>query len=199
MTTTTVHHHHDHELETDSKVFFGFWVYILSDCILFASLFACYAVLQHNTFGGVGIRQIASLPYVLVETFFLLTSSLTCGFAFLGMHNKLRSALMVWLAVTFVLGVCFLMMEIHEFAYLIHTGNSWQRSAFLSAFFTLVGGHGAHVLFGLIWLVVLFVQLIMKGITPVMKRRVICFSLFWHFLDIVWIFIFTIVYLMGAI
>lgn len=198
MSTAAVHHH-DHQHETDSKVYFGFWVYILSDCILFASLFACYVVLQHNTFGGVGIRQIASLPYVLVETFLLLASSLTCGLGFLALHNRSRAILMTWLGVTFILGLCFLLMEWHEFSYLVHTGNSWQRSAFLSAFFTLVGGHGAHVFFGLIWLVVLFIQLGMKGITPIMKRRVVCFSLFWHFLDIVWIFIFTIVYLMGAV
>lgn len=182
----------------DSKPVFGFWVYLMTDCVLFATLFATYVVLHGNTFGGPGANELFSLPFVLIETLLLLTSSFTCGLAVLAMQRNNKSAVLGWLAVTFMLGAVFVGMELNEFTHLVHEGNSWQRSGFLSAFFTLVGTHGLHISIGLLWLVVLAVQLIRKGFSPSTLQRLTLFSLFWHFLDIVWIFIFTIVYLMGA-
>jgi len=186
--------HHD-----SSKTVFGFWVYLMTDCVLFASLFATYAVLQGNTFGGPDARELFSMPFVLGETLILLTSSFTAGLALLAMHARRRAQVLGWLAVTFALGVAFLSMEISEFAQLVAEGNSWQRSGFLSAFFTLVATHGLHILTGLLWLLVVFVQILRSGLTPSSIQRLTLFSLFWHFLDLVWIFIFTIVYLMGAV
>jgi len=155
--------------------------------------------LKDNTFGGVSIRQVASLPYVLAETLFLLFSSFTYGLCFYFLTRHQKRLMMFWLSITFILGLCFVLMEFHEFSYLVHTGNSWQRSAFLSSFFSLVGIHGIHVLLGLIWMFVLMMQFSSKGLTPTMRTRFVCLGLFWHFLDIMWIFIFTLVYLMGAI
>lgn len=187
------------EDKATNKVVFGFWLYVMSDCILFAIMFSAYSVLHNNTFSGVGIQQVASLPYVLVESLFLLTSAFTYGMCYLGMNRNCKKALMSWLVITFVLGLVFLGLEINEFAVLIHSGNSWQRSAFLSSFFLLVGGHGLHIFIGLIWMIILMIQVSSQGLTPMMKTRFTCLGIFWHFLDIVWIFIFTLVYLMGAI
>lgn len=185
--------------ESDSsKTLFGFWVYLMTDCVLFASLFATYAVLQGNTYGGPGAGELFSMPFVLGETLLLLTSSFTAGLAMLAMHARRKTQTLVWLGVTFALGGAFLTMELSEFAALIAEGNSWQRSGFLSAFFTLVATHGLHIATGMIWLLVVFTQLIRKGFTPSTVQRLTLFSMFWHFLDLVWIFIFTIVYLMGA-
>ena len=186
--------HHD-----NSKTIFGFWVYLMTDCVLFASLFATYAVLHNNTFGGPDARELFSMPFVLGETLILLTSSFTAGLALLAMHARRKSQVLSWLAVTFVLGIAFLFMEMSEFAQLVAEGNSWQRSGFLSAFFTLVATHGLHILTGLLWLLVLFVQILRNGFTSSSVQRLTLFSLFWHFLDLVWIFIFTIVYLIGAL
>lgn len=186
--------HHD-----SSKTIFGFWVYLMTDCVLFASLFATYAVLHNNTFGGPDARELFSMPFVLGETLILLTSSFTAGLALLAMHARRKSQVLSWLAVTFVLGIAFLFMEMSEFAQLVAEGNSWQRSGFLSAFFTLVATHGLHILTGLLWLLVVFVQILRNGFTSSSVQRLTLFSLFWHFLDLVWIFIFTIVYLMGAV
>lgn len=185
--------------EADTKTAFGFWVYLMTDCILFATLFATYAVLHNNTFGGPAGHELFSLPYVLTETILLLTSSFTCGLAMLAMHRQDKKQVLLWLAITFGLGLAFVGMEIKEFAHLATEGNSWQRSGFLSAFFTLVGTHGLHITAGLLWVSVLAVHLIKRGFTRGTIRRLTLFSLFWHFLDIVWIFIFTIVYLMGAV
>lgn len=193
------HDHHDHDAETSAKVVFGFWVYIMSDCILFAMIFATYAVLHTHTFGGPGSQELFSMPYVLVETFILLTSSFTYGLAMLAVHKGNKAAAMRWLFVTFALGFAFICMEINEFHHLIAEGNGPQRSAFLSAFFTLVGTHGLHVTAGLIWMIMLIIQVSKHGITSVTTRKLTCLSLFWHFLDIVWIFVFTVVYLMGAL
>lgn len=187
------------ENENSSKTIFGFWVYLMTDCVLFASLFATYAVLQGNTFGGPDGRELFSMPFVLTETIILLTSSFTAGLALLAMQSRNKQQVLLWLAVTFALGVAFLSMEISEFAQLIAEGNSWQRSGFLSAFFTLVATHGLHIATGLLWLLVVFAQVIRKGFTASSVQRITLFSLFWHFLDVVWIFIFTIVYLMGAL
>lgn len=184
--------------QADEKSLFGFWVYIMTDCVLFATLFATYAVLQGNTFGGESAAELFSLPFVLVETLLLLTSSFTCGLALLAVHRGDKRQVMAWFAVTFALGAAFLGMELYEFSHLIHEGNSWQRSGFLSAFFTLVGTHGIHITIGLLWIGVMIARVWKLGLTRGNIRKLTMLSLFWHFLDIVWIFIFTFVYLMGA-
>jgi cytochrome o ubiquinol oxidase subunit 3 len=182
----------------NSKTMLGFWIYLMTDCVLFASLFATYAVLKGNTFGGPSGKELFDLPFVLIETLLLLTSSFTAGLAILGLHQRSRKQVLAWFAVTFILGVSFLVMEISEFAKLAGEGNSWSRSGFLSAFFTLVGTHGLHIATGLLWMIVVGYQVLTRGLTESVSRRLILLSLFWHFLDIIWIFIFTIVYLMGA-
>ncbi len=183
------------------KTAFGFWIYLMTDCVLFASLFATYAVLRHNTAGGQMASELFSLPYVLIETFILLTSSLTSGLALLAARYANRQQVIIWLGVTFLLGTAFLGMEISEFRHLALEGNSWRRSGFLSAFFTLVGTHGLHITSGLIWLGVLLARIVRRrdGLHGAMLKRLTLFSLFWHLLDIVWIFIFSIVYLGGSI
>lgn len=191
--------HHDHDHETSKKVVFGFWIYIMSDCILFSMLFATYAVLHNNTYGGPSGHDLFSMPYVLTETFILLTSSFTYGLAMLGAHANRRNQVLFWLFITFLLGLSFVAMEVREFHHLILEGHGPNTSAFLSSFFTLVGTHGLHVTCGLIWMVVLFMQISKHGLMSISVRKLTCLSLFWHFLDIVWIFVFTVVYLMGAI
>ncbi|MDB5161191.1 MAG: putative cytochrome o ubiquinol oxidase chain cyoC [Candidatus Saccharibacteria bacterium] len=191
---------HAAKLEQDSsKTIFGFWVYLMTDCVLFATLFATFAVLRNNTFGGPSGKELFSLPFVLTETLILLTSSFTCGLAMLAVHRRDKKLMLVLFGLTFLLGAAFLGMELHEFRNLAHEGNSWRRSGFLSSFFTLVGTHGAHIATGLLWMTVLLVQTVRRGLTDNNIKRLTMFSLFWHFLDIVWIFIFTIVYLMGAV
>lgn len=180
------------------KTMFGFWLYLMTDCVLFATLFATYAVLRGNTFGGPDAGELFSLPYVLVETLLLLTSSFTVGLALLAARAHAKRLAIGLLVATGMLGAGFLGMELHEFANLVHEGNSWQRSGFLSAFFTLVGTHGLHIAVGLIWLVTMLVQITRRGFTTHTARRLALFGMFWHFLDVVWIFIFTFVYLMGA-
>lgn len=195
-TATDLHHHHH---DTDSIDVFGFWIYIMTDCILFATLFATFAVLHNNTFGGPSIKELASLPYVFAETMFLLASSFTYGMAMLSLYKGQKNAVISWLIVTFLLGFSFVAMEVNEFVHLAMEGHSWQTSGALSAFFTLVGTHGLHVSIGLIWMVVLMVQVARYKLNPTMTRRLTYLGLFWAFLDIVWIFVFTIVYLMGAV
>lgn len=192
-------HHHDHDAETSAKVTFGFWIYIMSDCVLFAIIFATYAVLQNGIHLGPSAKELFDLRFVLTETFILLISSFTFGLTMLAVHKNKKNLAMSWLFVTFLLGAAFIAMEIYEFYELIIDGHGPSKSAFLSAFFTLVGTHGLHVSFGLIWIVILFIQVSQRGLTPVTVRKLTCLGLFWHFLDIVWIFVFTIVYLMGAI
>ncbi|CAG2127806.1 cytochrome o ubiquinol oxidase subunit III [Cupriavidus plantarum] len=188
------HAHHD----TSGNTIFGFWLYLMSDCILFACLFAAFAVLRGEVAGGPSGKELFELNYVLVETFILLFSSITYGMAMVSLQNKQKSRVMGWLAVTFLLGAAFMVMEINEFAHLIHEGAGPNRSAFLSSFFTLVGTHGLHVASGMLWMLVLMYQLTTKGITTATTKRLMCLSLFWHFLDVVWIGVFTVVYLMGA-
>ncbi len=183
----------------EPKATLGFWVYLMTDCILFASLFATYAVLHNNTFGGPAARELFSLPFVLTETLLLLTSSFTCGLAVLAARQKSKGLVLVALAITFTLGAAFLAMELYEFYHLVHSGNSWQRSGFLSAFFTLVGTHGLHIAAGLLWIIVLIAHVVYSGLTTAFSKRLVLFSLFWHLLDVIWIFIFTFVYLMGAL
>jgi cytochrome o ubiquinol oxidase subunit 3 len=183
----------------DATTIFGFWVYIMTDCVLFASLFATYAVLRHNTFGGPSGTGLYSLPYILTETVILLTSSFTCGLAMLALRRNRVKQVLSWFGVTFVLGLAFLTLELTDFVHLANTGNGWQRSGFLSGFFTLVGTHGLHITVGLLWMLILMAKVASGGLTRGNVRRLTLLSLFWHFLDVIWIFIFTIVYLMGAV
>lgn len=191
----TEHEHHD----AGGNSVFGFWIYLMSDCILFATLFATYAVLSGSFAGGPTGKDIFELPYVLVETFCLLFSSVTYGFAMLAMHKGNQSGVMKWLAVTFLFGAAFIGMEINEFSHLIAEGFGPDRSAFLSGFFALIGTHGLHVFSGLVWMIVLMVQVVQNGLTATNQTRLMCLSLFWHFLDVVWICVFTVVYLMGVL
>ncbi|CAG2143157.1 Cytochrome bo(3) ubiquinol oxidase subunit 3 [Cupriavidus yeoncheonensis] len=188
------HAHHD----TSENTIFGFWLYLMSDCILFACLFAAFAVLRGEVAGGPSGKELFELNYVLTETFILLFSSITYGFAMISLQNRSKVRVLVWLGITFLLGAAFMYMEINEFHHLIAEGAGPSRSAFLSSFFTLVGTHGLHVASGMVWMLVLMWQVSKKGLTPVMSKRLNCLSLFWHFLDVVWIGVFTVVYLMGA-
>lgn len=192
-----VHTHHA-EAEKANKTYFLFWVYLMTDLLMFAGLFAAFAVLRGNTFGGPTEKEIYQLPLVLAETFILLVSSYTAGLAvYFANKGKLR-AVQGLLYATGVLGVSFLTLELTEFSHLIADGNSFQRSGFLSSYFSLVGTHGLHITFGLLWMVILLAFLAKRGLRESMVRKITLFSMFWHFLDIVWIFIFSIVYLMGV-
>lgn len=176
----------------------GFWLYLMTDCLLFASLFATFAVLRNATAAGPAGVDIFQMPLILAETLILLTSSFTCGLALIALKQKNTKYLLMWLGATYVLGVAFLTIELTEFFSLASEGHSWAQSAFLSAFFTLVGTHGLHILTGLIWLLVLVGVIVTKGVSTKTSRQLTLFALFWHFLDLVWIFIFTVVYLMGV-
>lgn len=184
---------------SDNKVVFGFWVYLMTDCVLFASLFATYAVLHANTNGGPSGAQLFSLPFVLAETLILLTSSFVSGLGLLAARRGAKAQMFGWFIITMVLGAAFLGLELSEFHKLATEGNSWQRSGFLSAFFTLVGTHGAHITTGLIWFATLLIQVLRRGLTPHLLRRITLATIFWHFLDLVWIFIFSVVYLFGSL
>jgi len=187
-------HHEDY-----SKSQLGFWLYIMTDCILFSVLFATYLVLLPNKNGGPGPSDLFSLPYVLAETMLLLTSSFTSGLALLAAHKNNVKQVLIWLGVTAALGASFVAMKVVEFAKLVHEGHSWTSSAFMSGYFTLVGTHGLHVTIGLLWMIVLFFFVLKRGLINTSVKRLSLFSLFWHFLDIVWIFIFSVVYMIGAI
>ena len=176
----------------------GFWIYIMTDCVLFATLFAVFAVLRNATAGGPNGAELFDMPFVLLETMLLLSSSFTAGLALLAARDKKKTQSLVWLAITFALGATFLGMELYEFNHLIHEGAGWSTSAFLSAFFVLVGTHGLHITIGLIWLIVLFVRLKKYNFKQTDVSRLSLFSLFWHFLDVIWIFVFSIVYLIGG-
>lgn len=182
-----------------SHTILGFWVYLMSDCLIFGTLFTTYAVLHNNIFGGPSSHELFSLSLPFAETLVLLISSITCGFGMLAACRTNQKRAMQWLILTFLLGFSFVVMELLEFRHLLQEGHSWEKSAFLSSFFTLVGTHGLHVSVGLLWIVVMIGQIVTMGITPTTFRRMACFTLFWHFLDLVWIFIFTFVYLMGVI
>jgi cytochrome o ubiquinol oxidase subunit III len=195
--SSEAHAHHQHE--ADSIDVFGFWLYIMTDCVLFASLFAAFLVLHYKGAYGPDFKHFIELPFVLGETFFLLASNLTYGMAMIAINCNKKSWVKMWLILTAIFGACFVAMEIYEFVHLIHVGYSPQVSAAASAFFTLVGTHGCHVSVGLIWIIVMIFQVGRFGFTPFIKKRLTYLGLFWNFLDIVWIFLFTIVYLMGAI
>lgn len=178
-------------------VLYGFWIFLLSDIVMFSALFAAYAVLVHATAGGPGGAQLFSRASVAIETACLLASSYTCGLMSLAIRARRRLATYLGALITFALGAAFLALELREFGDMIARGATPQASAFMSAFFTVVGCHGAHVAVGLLWLIVMMVQLAVKGFRPSVERRLQCFSLFWHALDIIWIWLFTVVYLMG--
>jgi cytochrome o ubiquinol oxidase subunit 3 len=192
-------HSPDTHQDTYSKTTLGFWMYLMTDCLLFTTLFTTYAILHKETFGGPNSKEIFSLSTAFTETMILLLSSVTSGFALLSATRNEKNKVLLWLATTFMLGAAFLSLEIHEFNHLVQEGNSWERSAFLSSFFTLVGTHGAHITAGLLWILVMIGQIFVQGITITTFRRLAIFGMFWHFLDLIWIFIFTFVYLMGVI
>lgn len=185
--------------EIFSKTIFGFWIYLMTDCLLFGTLFCTYAILHNQSFGGPTTYDIFDLKLVFAETMILLLSSVTSGFALLAAVTSKSTQAILWLIITFLLGALFVGIEVHEFSALIEEGSSFQLSAFLSSYFTLVGTHGLHVSFGLLWIAVLIGQLFFFGVTVETFRRLVIYNMFWHFLDLVWIFIFSFVYLLGVI
>ncbi len=191
--------HSTSQLANDSKTLLGFWIYLMTDCVLFATLFATYAVLRNNTFGGPPGSELFSLPFVLAETLILLTSSFTCGLGILAARRGRKNEVLAWFLITFCLGAAFLGLELSEFTNLAREGNSWQRSGFLSSFFTLVGTHGLHITVGLLWILLLLKQVARHGLSRALIRKLTLLSLFWHFLDLIWIFIFSLVYMVGAL
>lgn len=191
---TIADHHHD----TDGTDVFGFWLYIMTDCVLFGCLFATFLVLNHTDAPVAQLKSYINLHDILIETFLLLTSNFTFGLAVLSLYANKLIKTQFWLALTFLFGAGFVTMEVTEFIKLAHEGFRWDLSGQASAFFTLVGTHGLHVSFGLLWILLMIIQLPILKITSIAKRRITYLGLFWNFLDIVWIFVFTIVYLMGA-
>jgi len=178
---------------------YGFWIFLLSDIVMFSAFFAAYAVLAHATAGGPSGAQLFNQSSVAIETACLLASSYTCGLMSMAIGSRRYAATYLAAVVTFVLGACFLALEVREFTGMIAMGAGPQRSAFLSSFFTLVSCHGLHVTVGLVWLAVMMAQVAVKGLSATVERRLLCFSLFWHALDIVWVWLFTVVYLMGVL
>jgi cytochrome o ubiquinol oxidase subunit 3 len=190
-------HVRDHHPENGTLL--GFWLYLMSDCLIFAVLFIAYAVLGRNFAGGPSGAELFDLPLVALNTSFLLVSSITYGFAMLASQRAKLGTTLLWLGVTGLFGLAFLGLELYEFAHLIHEGAGPDRSAFLTSFFALVGTHGLHVTFGIVWLVTLMFQLNRHGLVEANQRRLMCLSMFWHFLDVIWIGVFTFVYLMGVL
>ncbi len=187
------------EHHPEQSTMLGFWIYLMSDCLIFAILFATYAVLGHSFAGGPDAKELFDLKLVAINTAMLLFSSITYGFAMLEMEKGNKGLMLSWMVVTFFFGACFLGIELYEFHHLIGEGAGPWRSAFLSSFFTLVGTHGLHVTCGLVWMAVLMVQMNKLGITAANKRRMMTLSMFWHFLDVIWIGVFSFVYLMGVL
>lgn len=195
---TASHDAHGPE-ESVSKTVYGFWLYIMTDCILFATVFTAFAVMSHRYAGGPTGSELFDLPYAFGETMFLLLSSVTYGFVVLAMNRMDKRGVLIWLGVTFLLGLGFVGMEINEFHHMIAQGYGPDRSGFLSGFFTLVGTHGTHVTLGLVWMAVMIFQVLRRGLSVPVQSRLIRLSMFWHFLDVVWIGVFTVVYLMGVL
>ncbi|WP_158808057.1 cytochrome o ubiquinol oxidase subunit III [Beijerinckia sp. L45] len=187
------------DAHAEGSTMLGFWIYLMSDCLIFAVLFATFGVLGRNYAAGPSAAELFELPTVALNTAMLLLSSITFGFAMLAMEKEKLRTTLVWMAITGLFGMAFVGLELNEFAHLIHDGATPQRSAFLSSFFTLVGTHGLHVSVGLIWIVTLMVQLGLYGLNPANKRRLMCLSMFWHFLDVVWIGVFSFVYLVSVL
>lgn len=194
-----VAHAENHEAASTDRAMFGFWVYLMTDLLMFGILFAVYAVLNTATAGGPADSEIFNLNLALTGTLLLLTSSFTCGLGMIAARQRNKRQVFAWFGATFLLGLAFLGIELYEFAELLHEGHSYQASAFLSAFFTLVGTHGLHIISGLIWIAAVLGYAWKRGLTNNIVRKLGLLSLFWHFLDIVWIFIFTIVYLRAFI
>lgn len=191
--------HADSSQEVLSKTVFGFWFYLMSDCILFATFFAAYAVLQNGTFGGPPAKEIFNLPTAFIETLIIFTSSFIVGPLEIAAVKNGKKWVLLCLTLAILSGAVFFVMVMNDLIVLHNSGNSWTRSGFLSAYFTLVGTHLMHIIAGLIWILVMVVQVKFRGITAHTLRRLTCLKLFWHFLAIIWIFIFAIVYLLGAI
>ncbi|WP_112817350.1 cytochrome o ubiquinol oxidase subunit III [Ensifer sp.] len=189
----------EEEHHPEGSTMLGFWIYLMSDCLIFAVLFATHGVLGRNYAAGPSPADLFDLPLVAINTAMLLFSSITYGFAMLQMERNAKMETIFWLGVTAVFGLAFLGLELYEFYHLIHEGAGPTRSAFLSSFFTLVGTHGLHVTFGIIWIVTMMVQVKMHGLIPENRRRLMCLSMFWHFLDVIWIGVFSFVYLIGVI
>lgn len=187
----------EYQRNQDRLTIFGFWVFLAGEITLFATLFATYFTLQHQTAGGPVQQDIFELKGVLIETFVLLTSSFTCGIAVFNMRNRNKGAMLGWFIVTLLLGLTFVGLEINEFVTYVHDGATLPTSAFLSAFYILLGTHGCHVSLGILWGISIIIQLIRRGLTPMTARKFFVVSIYWHFLDVVWIFIFTFVYLGG--
>lgn len=184
--------------DTYYKTLTGFWIYLMTDCILFCVLFSTYGVLYGGTYGGPTSKELFDLNTAFIETAVLLVSSFASGLGMLAAVRGRKKELLFWFGLAFILGGLFLLLELTEFGQFIKEGNSWKRSAFLSSYFTLVGTHGLHVTFGLFFMIVVLMGIWRQGITAPNFKRLACLSLFWHFLDVVWIFIFTFVYLMGV-
>lgn len=195
MAHSVATHEPDHEEAADDRAMFGFWVYLMTDLLMFAVLFAVYAVLRNNTAGGPSGSDLFSLPLALTETIILLTSSFTCGIGMIAARQGKKNQVLAWFGITFVLGFVFLSLELKEFTEFIREGHTISSNAFFSSFFTLVGTHGLHIISGLLWMGIVLAFVIARGLNSHMIRKLAMLSLFWHFLDIVWIFIFTIVYL----
>jgi len=177
----------------------GFWIYLMSDLVIFSILFTTFVVLGHNYAGGAGPKELFSLSYLFIETMLLLISSVTYGLAMVAMQDSKSKSVLLALGATFLLGAGFVFMEIREFHEMIMAGHTPQQSGFLSAFFTLVGTHGTHVSFGLLWMLIMMYQVMTRGLTLRVRSRLMQLSLFWHFLDIVWVGVFTVVYLAGVV
>jgi cytochrome o ubiquinol oxidase subunit 3 len=195
VTEHEINHLKDHEAVANDRVMFGFWIYLMTDLLMFAVLFAVYAVLHSHTLGSETGRDLFSLPLALTETLILLTSSFTCGIAMIFARKGNKMQTLLWFGITFALGLAFLSLEMREFTEFIHEGHTLRSNAFLSSFFVLVGTHGLHITSGLLWMGTTLVFIIKRGLNSHLVRKLALLSLFWHFLDIVWIFIFTIVYL----
>ncbi|WP_337184423.1 cytochrome o ubiquinol oxidase subunit III [Shinella sp.] len=187
------------EHHPENSTMLGFWLYLMSDCLIFAVLFATHGVLGRNYAAGPSPADLFDLTLVAINTAMLLLSSITYGFAMLQMERNAKMETLVWLGITGVFGAAFLGLELYEFYHLILEGAGPTRSAFLSSFFTLVGTHGLHVTFGMIWLITLMVQVKRRGLTHENRRRLMCLSMFWHFLDVIWIGVFSFVYLLGVL
>jgi cytochrome o ubiquinol oxidase subunit 3 len=196
---TSYYDPHEHEHAAGGSTMLGFWIYLMSDCLIFAVMFAMYGVLGSSYAGGPTPKELFDLPLVAVNTSALLLSSITYGFAMLEAQRRRVSMTLLWLAVTGLFGLTFVSIELFEFHHMIQEGAGPQRSAFLSSFFALVGTHGLHVSVGIVWLVTLMIQVARKGIEPANHRRLACLSLFWHFLDVIWIGVFTFVYLLSTL
>lgn len=189
----------DSEVHPGGATLLGFWIYLMSDALIFATIFATFGVLSKSFAGGPTPQELFDLGLVAVNTAILLVSALTCGLAMIALHSGKLGAVRLWLAITALLGIAFVTIELIEFGEMIAEGATPQRSGYLSAFFTLVGTHGLHVTFGVVWIAVMLVQLGQRGLHPDNRRRLLCLSMFWHFLDVIWVGVFTFVYLLGVL